>query len=235
MWVILAVEVSNWEKAAVIFGILSAGLLVAVLAIQIWATLQTRKAATAAKVSSDAAVAANDRAQVEMDIRLSPFVSISGLEPKAVKDAFGLVILTKDPDTGILDLAQIGSTASQMFLIFELTVVNSGPVAALQAGYGLGKGFDREGARQQMRDDTGHIDSLIPPNTTLTHDIDIPLEDVRRYRSQEGPPYFVVASVAYQNLDREGQLVEVEWQLHGSTVQLLRHSAPELYTECPVN
>jgi hypothetical protein len=231
----LAIEVGNWEKTAVIAGILSAGLLLAVLAVQIWATLQTRKAATAAKDSSDAAVAANHRAQVEMAVRLAPFVSIKNVESYAVKDNSGLIILRIDPDTGILDLGQIETTATLFFVIFRLTVVNSGPVAAFRAGYGLGKGFDRASARQQMQDDTGHVDSLIPPNTVTSHDFDIPLEDVRRYRSQDGPPYFVAASVAYQSLDRKGQIVEVEWQLHGSTIQLLRHTAPEPYTEFPVN
>ena len=86
-----------------------------------------------------------------------------------------------------------------------------------------------------MRDDTGHVDFLIPPNTTKTHDIDIPLEDVRLYYSREGPPYFVAASVAYQNLKQEGQLVEVEWQFSGSIFQVLRHSAPEPYIDSPAN
>ena len=140
VWGILAVEVSNWEKAAVIFGILSTGLLVAVLGVQIWATWQTRKAATAARDSSDAAVAANKRAQVEMDIRLTPFISITNADVYAVKDSFGLVILRKDPNTGVLDLGRITTATTSLFVIVRLTVVNSGPVAALRAGHGVGKG-----------------------------------------------------------------------------------------------
>lgn len=224
-----AIEVGNWTKGDVIIGGVAASLLVAILGVQIWATRETRKAAIAAKESSDAAVAANDRAQTEMAIRLAPIVSIRGVMPYVVKDIDGLVMLREDPDTGILDLGKIGPTASSFYVVFQLTIVNSGPVAALGAGYGIGQGFNRDGALQQMRDDTGYVDSLIPPHTTTTHDFDIPLANVRQYRLPDGSPYFVAASVAYKNLDKEGQLVEVEWQFQGSKVQLLRHSAPEPY------
>ena len=228
---LLAVEVSDWDKADVLIGGIAAGLLIIVIGIQIWTTWQAKAAAEAAKISADSAVEANRRAKEEMDIRLTPFVSITSVDPYAVKDATGLIVLRKDPGTGLLDVGNLGVADGPKFVLYRITIVNSGPVAALQAGFGHGKGFDRNLAYKDMRDDTGHVDSLIPPETTTTSDVDIPLQDVRRFRAEDGDPYYLAFSVAYQDRNREGKLVEIEWRFRSAAAEILRHSAPEPFTD----
>lgn len=83
-YLLIAVEVGDWQKADVLIGAIAAALLIIVIGIQIWTTRQATKAAQAAKVSADAAVEANQRAQLEMDVRLRPLINLGWPEARDI-------------------------------------------------------------------------------------------------------------------------------------------------------
>lgn len=141
--------------------------------------------------SADAAVEANRRAREEMDIRLSPFVSITGIKPYAVRDDSGKIIQTLNRDHGLQDLDDSKSDDEKVFVLYEATIENHGTLPALSMGIAEGKGLDRQVALTEMRYNTSHNESLIPPNSSSRIVIEVPLEDVRRFRAEGGDPYFV--------------------------------------------
>ena len=179
--------------------------------------------------SADAAVKANQRAQEEMDIRLSPFISITGVDSIAIVDHEGRVFRRKDPVSGILSMDAPAETG--WFVRYEVFIRNSGPMAAMQTGFGHGKGFDRKIAHDQMREASGHFGSLIPPETTTTTNFEIPIAEVRRFRESANDPYYLAFSVAYKDRNSNGKIVEMEGEFRSSSFEVLRHSAPEPFTE----
>ena len=83
-FLLLAIEVGDWQKADVLIGAIAAALLIMVIGIQIWTTRQATMAAQAAKVSADAAVEANQRAKLEMEVRLRPWINLGWPEARDI-------------------------------------------------------------------------------------------------------------------------------------------------------
>ena len=80
-----------------------------------------------------------------------------------------------------------------------------------------------------MKTDTKHAGTLVPPVSSITHDIEITVENVDSSTADLEHPYFVMFSVAYEDHKRQGFLVEVEWALQGNKIIMLKHSSPQSY------
>lgn len=220
---ILVTPVSGWEIAAVIIGGITAGLFILVLIAQMIATFATWRAANAAKASVDLA-------KNEADLRLAPFISVPDLEAQFIKDRSGKVLTRRNPQSGVLDLNEARIKGDPESIVYRIGMKNSGQTAAVNVGHGIGQSFDRDEALTTMRADTGHSGTLVPPASSVTHDIDIPLEASYIYQTDSEHPYFLAFSVAYEDHKGGAFFVEVEWEIRGFNINTLRHSAPEPYS-----
>lgn len=221
--IIVVMPTSGWQIAAVIIGGITALLFSGVLIAQLFATFATSRAAKAAKESLDLA-------KYEMDLRLAPFISVPDLEVQAIKDNLGKVLVRRNPQTGEVSWDEARSKGEPTTVVYRIEMKNSGPIAAANMGHGLGQNFGRSEALSEMRADTWHAGTLVPPGSSITHDFDIALDVVKIYVDDLDRPYFVAFSVVYEDQKDCGFLVEVEWELRGNLISTLRHSRPEPYS-----
>lgn len=63
---------TDWEKAGILAGIITAGLFFLVLVAQVMATWLSLKVSRAARTSAEAAMHANEQLYTEMEFRLRP-------------------------------------------------------------------------------------------------------------------------------------------------------------------
>ena len=223
----VVVATSSWSDPSVIVGVVTAALFICVLIAQIAATRATWRAANAAKASVDLA-------KTESDLRLAPFISVPDLNAWAVKDKSGRVLVRRNLQSGLVDLTEARSHGQPETMVYRIEMKNSGPIAAMNVGHGLGHDFNRDKALGAMRADTGYSGTLVPPGSSTTHDIEIPAHAVDVFRADQDHPYFVAFSVAYEDHKGCGFLVEVEWEQRGSNITALRHSPPESYSGEPI-
>lgn len=223
---LLNIDFGYWQKTDIIVGVVAASLLVIVIGIQIWTTIQAKTAAEAAKISSDAAVEANRRAKEEMEIRLRPWISFDTLLEESVINSSGNVLSRLDHGTNMwtvpvsfedLEVASSGST-----LILTLPIVNTGLMPANALSITVERSSDQntsEGCARK-RDTKGRI--IIGPNGNFPRRIEIPLDELLPSK-----PTFLAVCVFYEDRLSNTWITGITWRLDGSSVNIMQAFSPE--------
>ena len=235
-FLLLAIEVGDWQKADVLIGAIAAALLIMVIGIQIWTTRQATMAAQAAKVSADAAVEANQRAKLEMEVRLRPWINLGW--PEARDILISEQITPHEESVSMpLDLTLLEQQLSRTpdaRVIFQILVNNTGVTHAGDLNIYWSASSNEIETWNAIYENAKKGSLIVGPGEGLIGRYDdMPPETYVRYQRDEIAPQYLGVSVTYSDPFGGCWVIGVEFLLTGQAIQLIQGATPQMFSQDP--
>lgn len=218
-------EVSGWDKAAVIISSITSVLFLSVLFAQVIAILYTRRAANAAKQSADEAKRSNDGVVKEMRLRLRPWIYITSPVLERVEDQSGKPLGIVDPLTGIVRIPP--GTSGDSAVVYSLPITNYGAYPGSSVGIFTRYAFVRSEAEEYVQRQMGPRNAVISPGQELQHLVIIRYDDCHKCWNDPTQPLFLACGVVFCDMDGDAWATEGTFKIYEARIETVYETPPK--------
>ena len=151
--------------------------------------------------------------------------------PEAVRleDASGRLLVALNRDTGVLSISD-QMPKMDFTAVYEIPVTNYGAYPASSVGIGVAMSFSLTEAEEALTADMGLRKSMLAPQETMRHRIDIQGQDCVRFFAGESEPFYIACFLVYA--DKEDRLWKVEavYELTKAKVAVTYEDSPRPFS-----
>lgn len=224
---VLQVALSNWEKAGIAAGIVTAVFFLFMLIGQMITIASAVRAANAARLAAAGATRSNEAVERALALRERAWVGIGYPMLDRVMSADDHILQSRTENEHFV--VDKSTTPSDALALYTVPLTNYGPIPATQMAVIIACDPDRSNVEDYLGKAEGPRESIIWPGQTIPHKIRAPISAFEEYR-MKGNAYYMGIRLIYKSSEGNYRSCSSIFELKGSSNKTIAAVVDEPYS-----